>query len=193
MNIQLIIAKIKQYPIAVGSVVLALALLAGILVRKGGLPDMEQQQETLQNRVNVIRTNAEAAKGLDEQVEQLSGMVETIRARTLRRSELTANVGYFYGFEEPGVLDIESVNQLRSDAGNAPGARDLYETIRFTIQVDTTYDRLVRFTHDLRKGAKIVRIESIGVTPSSPGSERVKASLSIRTLGELPAGSTGRG
>lgn len=155
MNTQLLLAKFKQYPVAVISVVLAVLLGVGIFVRKGGLPDLEERQSTLERQVNTIGTNQSNAANLDQHLESLKSMVADIRGRTLRRSELTTNVAYFYSFEEPGELSIESVNQLRAEGAAAPAAGDLYEVVRFTIQVETTYPRLIQFAHDLRKGPRI--------------------------------------
>jgi hypothetical protein len=115
----------------------------------------------------------------------------------MRRAELTANVAYFYGFEEEGVLDIESVNQVPRGQISRREERELakliFEEIDFVIQVEGSYERLIQFAHDLRKGAKILRIEDIGMSPANTSAlaeDRLRATFTVNALGEKPEGAS---
>jgi len=189
MNTEVIIAKIKQYPVAVGAIALTVVLLAALFIRKGGIPEMESRQEALEKEVNTIKFNEREAIKLDEDLEKLKELVSEIEAGTMNRSELTVNVAYFYSFEENNDLQIDSVNQIRESAedSRSRGARqrDTFEVIKFTVQVEGSYDHLVQFAHDVRNGEKIARIESVGISPTAQNPERLRATFSINTLGKI--------
>lgn len=195
MNIQVIIAKIKQYPVAVGAVVLAVVLLAVLYMRSGEIPEMEARQQSLSSEVETYEKNETAAVELDSHLEQLNSLTSKIDNRLMDRSRLTGNVAYFYNFEEEGKLDIESVNQVplgnMSRAQEREAAKRIYDEIDFTIQVEGTFERLIQFVHDLRMGEKIVRVEDIGISPVSGNqtSPRLRATFSINALGKKSEGS----
>lgn len=189
MDIQAILAKLKQYPVAVGAIVLTLLLAVALYVRKSGIPDMETEQEELQAQVSTFEDNAEAALNLEEQTEAMKTLASDIDSRTMLRAELTKNVAYFYDFEREGELEIDSIIQVprgnlsRQQAREAEKAR--YETINFTIQVEGTYENLIRFAHDVRNGNKIVRIEDMGITPAGSAANLalLRATLPVNALG----------
>lgn len=199
MNTQIILAKIKQYPIAVGAFALALLLIGAWYVRKGGIPDMQSEQDTLSDQVKIMEGNQDRASGLEADLTTLKDLTGTMEARLMRRAEKTQNVAYFYNFEKEGILEIESVNQLPlgqlTRAQERERKRQMYESIEFTLQVEGSYEQLVRFAHDLRNGEKIVRVEDIGISPVNEGlgEDLLRATISVNALAEKPEeDSTGR-
>lgn len=189
MNTQAILAKIKQFPVAVGAIVLTIALAATLYARKGGIPDMETRQEELQSKVSTFESNAKEAINLEEQTETMEELASQIDGRTMLRADLTKNVAYFYDFEQEGALEIISITQVPAGSVSRQEEREAekerFETINFTIQVEGTYTNLIQFAHDIRNGEKIVRIEDMGITPVGgiDDSGVLRATFTINALG----------
>ena len=193
MDMQNLLANLKQYPVAVGAVILTILLAVALYVRKGGIPDMETQQTELKEKVDTFEGNAEEAIDLETHTEMMQDLASEIDSRTMLRAELTKNVAYFYGFEREDALEINSITQVPqgnlSRVEERAAEKQRYETINFTIQVEGTYKNLIRFAHDLRNGEKIVRVEDMGITPagSNTNPELLQATFSVNALGRKVA------
>ncbi len=192
MNTQIILEKIKQYPVAVGAVVLVILLVSAWYFRKGGIPEMQAEQDSLSSQVEVMERNQDRATGLEADLATLKELTAALESRLMRRAEKTQNVAYFYSFEEEGALEIETVNQMPLGQLTRDQERErrnqMYESIEFTLQVEGSYEQLVRFTHDLRNGEKILRVEDIGITPVNEGlgQDLLRATISVNALAEKP-------
>ncbi len=197
MDVQFILSKIKQFPVAVGSVVLAILLLVGWYVRGRGLPEMQATMEELEKEVRLIRANADQATGLEDDLTALQELVGQIDDRLMVREERAINVQYFYNFDlEEGLVDIISVNQMAVQGGGPgrgapgqPGAPTNYELITFSAQAQGTWDEVLQLLYRLRNGDKIMRISSFSMTPKGtvgPDADILIVDLRIEAVGRLP-------
>lgn len=194
MDVQIILAKLKQYPIAVVSGILAIAFLAGMYFRGGAVPEMQAELDELTSQVNIIRRNTDNAVGLEADLERMRELVASVEDRLMVREQRAINVQYFYAFEnEEDIINIISVNQVapnpagpRGQAGGSP--LDNYDVIQFSAQAEGTFDEVLRLFHRLRNGEKIIRIRDFGLSPKGGGvtTEDLIVNFTLDVLGKKP-------
>lgn len=190
MDIQAILAKIKQYPVAVGCAIGALVLLVVIWLRMPHLPNLEQLANDRDETSNTIARNLKEAVGIEEDSEELAEYVANIERRLMHPDRKAINYQFFYGLEENSGVRITGLNQVGvvSSTGKPPPdkpALTLYTPIQYSIAIAGTWDQCMEFLYLLETGNFFPRYEafSVGETRGDDAEQLVSMSFTLEMLG----------
>lgn len=191
MDTQAILAKIKQYPLAVGFGVGCLILGVLIYLRSGENGKLQTELDTLKGRNTQIEANLREGTGMVEDLARLKEMVEAIEKRLVNREERVLNVQYFYNFDlEQELINITSVNQLPpNEAAMRTGPLKIFETVDFNLVCTGTKQQLLQFLHEIRRGGKILKVTSISLDPEPglPNESNIRLTLACSVLARKTA------
>ncbi len=189
MNIQAIIAKLKQYPIAVGGVVFILVFGAAFFMRKSKAPELEGERVKLEKKWQDIVDNTREATDIATHMEKISEYSAETQSRLMVRESKALNQQYFYGLEEETGLSLTLLAQ--SDAPPPPRPPPgkpnltLYSPVDFSVSVTGTFSEVLDFLYRLENGRYFTRIE--GFSTSSTGgadTDQIQISLKMDILGQ---------
>ncbi len=108
MNAQAIIAKLKQYPLAVGDVVFIVIIGGAYFLRKSHVPELEGEREILEVKWDVMDKNKTASVDIAGHVDKIKEYSKEIKSRLMVRATKAVNQQYFYGLEEQTEMDGEN-------------------------------------------------------------------------------------
>jgi len=190
MNPQVIIAKIKQYPIAVGGVVFILVIGAAFFLRKSKTPELEGQREKLENQWNAMQINTGQSSEIAQDMEKVSEYSTEVNSRLMVRDAKALNQQYFYELEEQTGLTLSLLSQsdtpppLRPKPGK-PNIT-LYSPIEFSVNVEGTFSEVLDFLYRLEHGKYFTRIEGFATSSTgvSDDDDLIQISLKMDILGQ---------
>ncbi|WP_309396256.1 hypothetical protein [Cerasicoccus maritimus] len=182
MNSQQLIAKLKQYPLAVICTLVVLVMLGLSFLRSGNLPELNAEYDALQEEAEVISRNSSNAVDLTANLEELSKLVESVDARLIDADSVTANYRYFLGMGERS--NVKYVNDPPAATYVKSARFKSYALAEFqNVAVQGTYQNVLNYLYEVRTGEYLMRIDSISITPKASGDkEEVVASLKITGL-----------
>jgi len=187
----LIIDKLRDYPIAVIGALVFVGCVAVVFVRGDVVADLSVQETELIARIQTINKNVIASKNLEQDVESLLGYVATIDARLFNRNERSINTAFFYSFENKLDIIISNVSQLTDEdpalIKGGPNELSLHSGIVYEIRVDGTFQEILGFMYEIQKADALMRITNFEVYVSTaqgaaPGT--LSAKLRIVVLAE---------
>ena len=190
MNPQVILAKIKQYPIAVGGVVFILVIGAAFFLRKSKTPELDGQRAKLESRWNAIQKNTGQSSGIAEDMEKVSDYSTEVISRLMVRDAKALNQQYFYGLEEQTGLTLSLLSQSNAPPPPrpAPGKPNitLYSPIEFSVNVEGTFSEVLDFLYRVEHGKYFTRIEGFSTSSSgdSDDDDQIQISLKMDILGQ---------
>ncbi len=187
----LIIDKLRDYPIAVIGALVFVGCVAVVFVRGDVVADLSVQETELIARIQTINKNVIASKNLEQDVESLLGYVATIDARLFNRNERSINTAFFYSFENKLDIIISNVSQLTDEdpalIKGGPNELSLHSGIVYEVRVDGTFQEILGFMYEIQKADALMRITNFEVYVSTaqgaaPGT--LSAKLRIVVLAE---------
>ena len=187
----LIIDKLRDYPIAVIGALVFVGCVAVVFVRGDVVADLSAQETELIARIQTINKNVIASKNLEQDVESLLGYVATIDARLFNRNERSINTAFFYSFENKLDIIISNVSQLTDEdpalIEGGPNELSLHSGIVYEVRVDGTFQEILGFMYEIQKADALMRITNFEVYVSTaqgaaPGT--LSAKLRIVVLAE---------
>jgi len=187
----LIIDKLRDYPIAVIGALVFVGCVAVVFVRGDVVADLSVQETELIARIQTINKNVIASKNLEQDVESLLGYVATIDERLFNRNERSINTAFFYSFENKLDIIISNVSQLTDEdpalIKGGPNELSLHSGIVYEIRVDGTFQEILGFMYEIQKADALMRITNFEVYVSTaqgaaPGT--LSAKLRIVVLAE---------
>ncbi len=183
MDSEALLAKLKQYPIAVGGVVLAIVFGLLIYFRGGKIPELEAKQEDLDLRWKTIQTNAKQAVDINEDVSRMTQFAGEIDERLIDRDARAINYQYFYRLEESSGVSLTTLNQSASvPAISVP--LSLTAPVEYAVAAAGTYPQILNFLYSLEHGRIFSRIETFSCTAASDEeANNVKINLKMSILG----------
>jgi hypothetical protein len=191
MNAAKILDELKSRPLAVVCAVLALVFGLLIFFRGGIGEELAQQEIELTKRLRTIERNAKAAVDLQEQLEQLSGMVEQVDSGLFNRDERAVNINFFYGFEDLVDVVISSISQAPEPDAiyRSGGARELklHSTLVFNLSVRGSFEDILLFCYELYRADPHIRVADLSVSGErgqAAESGLLNASLRVIVLSE---------
>ena len=197
MNTQELINKLKAYPFAVGTFVLAIVCGLVVYFRSDELPKLEAELSKLDKEYNVIKFNELNAANIENDLEIATKLDEEIRSRLMDKDQKTQNVSYFYNLEEAtGVVmnDPVQVGGERVIGGGAKrgkkGKKDdealkLFSEIEFRVEIEGSFTQVMTFLYELRTGKYFSRIKTFNIMLAESLKEgRLKANFSVMMLGK---------
>jgi len=187
----LIIDKLRDYPIAVIGALVFVGCVAVVFVRGDVVADLSVQETELIARIQTINKNVIASKNLEQDVESLLGYVATIDSRLFNRNERSINTAFFYSFENKLDIIISNVSQLTDEdpalIKGGPNELSLHSGIVYEVRVDGTFQEILGFMYEIQKADALMRITNFEVYVSTaqgaaPGT--LSAKLRIVVLAE---------
>lgn len=165
--------KLKQYPIAVISVVLLLVFGVLIFLRGGVASELSVKESDLNSRIRTIEQNLINSNNIKKDTEDLNVLVETIDSLLFERSERAINISFFYEFEDKTDVVISNINQLPApDPIYADGGArklDLHSTLVFNISLSGSYQSVLKFLYELDRVDPIMRVADFQISRGSTG------------------------
>ena len=98
MNV--IIDKLRDYPIAVVGALVFIVCVAVVFVRGDVVPELSVQETELIARLRTINDNVIDSKDLEQDAESLLSYVASIDERLFNRNERSINTAFFYTYED---------------------------------------------------------------------------------------------
>lgn len=184
MNAQQILAKLKQYPLAVGCVVVIIVMMGLSFMRGDRIVGLQNEAEQLQKQFDTILANAKDANELPENLDQIQALAEAIDSRVIDPDAKTDNYRYFLGMAEQA-----NVNLVDPPTGQVskPAEMKVYPLVSFPLQVSGEFKDVLNFVYLLRTGKHIMRIDSLTLSPrDSSGKYVVSMSLNTAGIGKPP-------
>ena len=187
----LIIDKLRDYPIAVIGALVFVGCVSVVFVRGVVVAGLSVQETELIARIQTINKNVIASKNLEQDVESLLGYVATIDERLFNRNERSINTAFFYSFENKLDIIISNVSQLTDEdpalIEGGPNEVSLHSGIAYEVRVDGTFQEILGFMYEIQKADALMRITNFEVYVSTaqgaaPGT--LSAKLRIVVLAE---------
>lgn len=192
MNAELILERIKAYPIAVAGLVLTLILGVVLYLRSGNLPELQAQYDTAEKQVEAIKRNSINAVNLKADLEELEVITEEIESRLMRAGDKSENLQYFYELEESSEVSMQNpVLAGYQDVGKkSPLRTKVFAQLNYRLSFQGTFPAVLGFMYQMRTGKHFMVLDSVRISPvSSVSGEIVQADVSLGVLAESTANS----
>lgn len=194
MNLNAIIAWIRQYPVVFAFGMLSLILLVVILFRRPLVQELEQRNVRMDTEWTQMRTNVERSANLADDVDRISRYAEEVQSRLISVESVAINLDYFYRIERQlGVRILRDNQQMQvAETGarrpaHIPELRD-FELVPFQITLQGSFAATMSFLQGIERGTSIVRVDSISISrdegpAATQGRDTVTTRLEIQVLG----------
>lgn len=189
MNV--IIDKLRDYPIAVVGALVFIVCVAVVFVRGDVVPELSVQETELIARLRTINDNVIDSKDLEQDAESLLSYVASIDERLFNRNERSINTAFFYSYEDKLDIIISNVSQLTDEdpalLKGGPNELSLHSGIVYEIRVDGTFQEILEFMYEIQQADALMRIANFEVYASTavgaaPGT--LSAKLHVVVLAE---------
>ncbi len=189
MNV--IIDKLRDYPIAVVGALVFIVCVAVVFVRGDVVPELSVQETELIARLRTINDNVIDSKDLEQDAESLLSYVASIDERLFNRNERSINTAFFYSYEDKLDIIISNVSQLTDEdpalIEGGPNELSLHSGIVYEIRVDGTFQEILEFMYEIQQADALMRIANFEVYASTavgaaPGT--LSAKLHVVVLAE---------
>jgi len=189
MNV--IIDKLRDYPIAVVGALVFIVCVAVVFVRRDVVPELSVQETELIARLRTINDNVIDSKDLEQDAESLLSYVASIDERLFNRNERSINTAFFYSYEDKLDIIISNVSQLTDEdpalIKDGPNELSLHSGIVYEIRVDGTFQEILEFMYEIQQADALMRIANFEVYASTavgaaPGT--LSAKLHVVVLAE---------
>ena len=186
MDPKIILAKIKQYPFAVGGAVVSIILII-LIWQRGGISEiLEAERDEVDKEWTIIEENDRRAVQLKEHVAQLKANAAELGERLMSAEQRALNYQYIFELEAEAGIRIQSLNQAELSKTRKKGAPKLtlFQPITYTLSARGTYTQILDFLNKLHRGKYFVRVDDFNSSSASqvePG--LVSISLSMDFLG----------
>ena len=187
----LIIDKLRDYPIAVVGALVFIVCVAVVFVRGDVVPELSVQETELIARLRTINDNVIDSKDLEQDAESLLSYVASIDERLFNRNERSINTAFFYSYEDKLDIIISNVSQLTDEdpalIEGGPNELSLHSGIVYEIRVDGTFQEILEFMYEIQQADALMRIANFEVYASTavgaaPGT--LSAKLHVVVLAE---------
>ena len=156
MNKELLLAKLKQYPLAVASVGITLVLILIIYMRSDRLPSLEAELEQMETTWEVIQNNDLRAVDMQTHLDNITADSEEIDTRLLNQDDKAINYQYIFQLEQRCGVRLDNLQQ-KDPTDNDIG--DHYKAVNFDISASGTYKQILNFVYELQNGKFFTRID----------------------------------
>lgn len=198
MNLEAILARLRQYPIAVGAGVAALILAAFAYFRAGTVPELTARESSLSSEAALMDRNVTQSVGLSEHVEKMRTVVATIQERLMESEQKAINYQYLYDLEQASKVRITAMaqNDVVTDARQRGGkpTPSHYIGIPFNMSVQGSFGEVMEFLYRLETGRRFARIDvfSLSLAPGAltpgaapgTGTDQVALAIQFEVLGK---------
>jgi hypothetical protein len=185
MNVQVILAKIKAYPVAVSLVVAAIIMALVAYFRQDSLSDAQDQSKSLDDQSKTMTNNIVFGGNLKTNLAQLREAQKSLTVALIDPDSIIENQQYFYGFERIDGLHIVDPMQSHTD-------RDKDATMSvttFTLEATGNWAAMTAFLYSLQTGPHLVRVSHLVLEKYNQSGrdalpEQLSATLEVQVLGK---------
>jgi hypothetical protein len=151
-----IVAQLKNYPLAVGLVVLAI-LMGGLgYYLESSLDDAKNNSKELEDKADVVQRNLAAGHDLEANRIQVQADLKALDAALLDPTEVIENQQYFWNLEGSSGIKLFAPNQgLTVSLGKN---KDDMTSTPFTIGASGSWDTVTKYLYQLESGTHLVRV-----------------------------------
>ncbi|WOO41408.1 hypothetical protein [Rubellicoccus peritrichatus] len=189
MNAQDLLAKAKQYPIAVGGGLVCLVIIAFLYFTSSTPGELEVKYSEVEREVETIKQNETQSKDLEANVQQATKMVEEIDSRLILASNKTGHKRYFQGLVEQSGVKMSKDPYLNRTLN--PGEKGVqmstteFAQVEYNLEVSGEFQKVMDFLYLLRTGEHFI-VESRLLLSSNPqiAQDLVTAEISVSVLAE---------
>lgn len=111
MEVSDITNSMKSYPIPWVCGFLSLLLGVYLYITLSSLPELEAKLSDLESEILVFRSNRNAGRTLEADLESLNELFDTVDDRLIDRNQLANNTGYFYSLAQEHPVEVLNVSQ----------------------------------------------------------------------------------
>lgn len=181
MNVAVIVAKLKQYPIAVISVGIAMVFAILIFFRGGLVTERETTLVELESRFQLIQRNVINSNHLAANVDEIKAMVADVESRLIKPSNTVANTRYFLSLENQAGVKINDPSMGEIRTPNPRGLPNLTH-VSYTLTVNGDFNSVVDLLYLLHTGEHFSRVQSFSIARGRGGST-LTAIINLQFLG----------
>ena len=169
---------IKRNPMGVIALLVSLALVAAIYLRKDLIPEQREQLNQITATSDRLSLNLKYASQLKEQLQEITQLNKAIDARLARVSESAANSGYFYQLETATGVKMEH-------SSSGPKGSGALVPLGFNVNVQGRYEQVFNFLRRLENGQYFCRINSVSCSGSgATANDLVSMRINLELLGQ---------
>lgn len=187
----LIIDKLKEYPVAVISALVFIGCAVVVFMRGDLVAELSLRETELIAQIRTVNDNVIDSRNLEQDVESLQGYVAAIDERLFNRNERSINTNFFYSFEDKLDIIIADVSQLTIEEPalikGGPNELSLYSGIVYEIRVGGTFQEILGFMYEIQQVDALMRIANFEVqaaTAQRAAPEALLAKLHVVVLAE---------
>tara|TARA_B110000037_G_scaffold216236_1_gene274895 strand:+ start:54 stop:629 length:576 start_codon:yes stop_codon:yes gene_type:complete len=187
----LIIDKLKEYPVAVISALVFIGCAVVVFMRGDLVAELSLRETELIAQIRTVNDNVIDSRNLEQDVESLQGYVAAIDERLFNRNERSININFFYSFEDKLDIIIADVSQLTIEEPalikGGPNELSLYSGIVYEIRVGGTFQEILGFMYEIQQVDALMRIANFEVqaaTAQRAAPEALLAKLHVVVLAE---------
>ncbi len=187
----LIIDKLKEYPVAVISALVFIGCAVVVFMRGDLVAELSLRETELIAQIRTVNDNVIDSRNLEQDVESLQGYVAAIDERLFNRNERSININFFYSFEDKLDIIIADVSQLTIEEPalikGGPNELSLYSGIVYEIRVGGTFQEILSFMYEIQQVDALMRIANFEVhaaTAQRAVPEALLAKLHVVVLAE---------
>ena len=188
MNTEAILSRIKQYPLAVGSVVLSILLIILLSTRGSNVANLETRRDDLEKKWSDMQQNDVRAVGMADHVNKIREVSSDIKARLMVREQKAINYQYFYSLERDNGISLTRLSQSDVVVDKTPPGKptlNLYSPIEYSVSISGPFRQVIQFLHDLEHGKYFTWIDNFSVSSTSQTEKGgIQVSMTMDTLGE---------
>jgi hypothetical protein len=185
MNPQLILAKLKAYPVLTGAIA---ALLIGVVLLVLRMPEVGRRDarfQALDADWKRMEVNQARAIGLADDVEEARQRRAELQERLIDPSQVAVNLGYFYGIERASGARLIAVQQgavlPAKPPVHYPELKD-FSMVTFTVSLEGGFHAVLDALARIETGRHLMRVDSWHLAP--PAEQGVGGRT--QTVGEVP-------
>lgn len=159
---QKIVLKLKEYPLAVLSVLVVLVCSVAIFLRGGVAQELSAREADLNSRIRTIDQNVKNAKNLKEDVAEAELLAEQIEARLFNRDQRAVNINFFYALEDRLNVRIANISQMPTEdpiyAKGGARALNSHSTIAYNVSLNGRFVDILTFLYELHRVDPLIRV-----------------------------------
>ncbi len=175
---------LKEYPLAVLSVVVIIICSAVIFLRGGAALELSAKEADLNSRIRTIDQNVKNAKDLKEDVEEVNLLVEQIEARLFNRDQRAVNINFFYAIEDRLNVRIANISQMPTEdpvyAKGGAHELKLHSTISYNISLNGRFDDILTFLYELHRVDPLIRVADFQIAKGGNAKTNTTTMLDAR-------------
>lgn len=185
MNAELLLEKLKTYPLAIICSVLGLACALGIYFRSSFANELSIQETDLSAKVRLIEENVKNAFNLKEQVEELSALTKQIDERLFYPQQKAININFFYKVQEQYGVDFSAMTEQSAApiySKGGPRELSLYSTMVYNLALTSSFGEVLELMHGLEESNPLIRIGSFRVADAGGEAKEDKVNAALNVI-----------